>query len=158
MGQLRGTLTRDGRLTRAGTWFLRGFGVVLVIAGASEWRALTAVAFGERAGGQVVGIADSGRQREYTATVLFADAAGRTVEIARPLAQPRSGSSPRLAEGQTVGVAFHGSAPGRAVLLHSHENWAGALWVTPLGLVLAALSFVWAPRRPPQRAAVSPPR
>lgn len=144
---ITGMLTRNGRLTRGGILFLRGFGLFILLGVAAEWRALTTAAFGSRMQGTVVQFVQiASDQDAYQVRVTFSPG-GRTFEFDRTLRRPRinRGRAP-LAEGDPVEVAYWPDAPQRPVLMHSHENWSGARWAWALGSLLVWLSWYWAPR------------
>ncbi len=140
---MQGLLTRDGRLTRGGAWFLRGLCALLWLGVVLERQALSSVLFGERAAGRVVAyLPIEGRQRDYKVRVEYAPA-GAPIIVERPLSRGSGGA--RLAVGDAVEVAYRPDAPDKAVLVFGHENWAGAPWTAVLGAVFLLLSWVWRP-------------
>jgi hypothetical protein len=142
-----GALAKDGRLTRGGMLAVGGFGLLLLLIVAAEWRALTAAAFGIKTVGAVVEVTDATNdQQDYDVRVEFAAGAGPGV-ISRRLRQVRGNtSSPRLRVGDAVPVAYLRDAPARAVLLHAHENYAAAPWTSVAGVGLLVMAWYWRPR------------
>jgi hypothetical protein len=142
-----GALAKDGRLTRGGMLAVGGFGLLLLLIVAAEWRALTAAAFGITTAGKVVEVTDgTSDQQDYDVRVEFAAAGGPQV-ITRHLRLVRGNlSRPRLRAGDEVPVAYRPAAPADGVLVHPHENYAAAPWTSLAGIGLLVVAWYWRPR------------
>lgn len=149
-----GVLAKGGRLTPGGVLAVGGFGLLLLLIVAAEWRALTAAAFGAKAVGTVVEVTDAtSDQQDYDVQVAFAAGTERYL-VRRVLRQSRSNrNQPRLRVGDEVAVAYRPTAPASAVLLHVHENYAAAPWTSVAGVGLMVVAWYWRPRRSSVRAA-----
>lgn len=153
---LSGTLTRNGRLTRAGFLIVAGLAALFllsaVVRGPSISGDLATAVLGTRVPGTIVEHADApagAPDGAYLATVEFIAAGRGPTRIVRTLVAWRNtdsaGGANRLRSDRPVTVAYRDDHPERAVLVSSHERWA-AIWTMPVGLAMLGLAWRFRPR------------